>query len=109
VLTNGEIEDCLWVLHKCKENRLCCNPNHLYLGTRSDNMKDSLRDETASILTIEKPYGEKAGNSKLKEFQVLEIRDKLESGKNLEELAKEYSIDPRNVASIRDRKTWVHI
>ena len=72
-------------------------------------MKDSLRDETASILTIEKPYGEKASNSKLKEFQVLEIRDKLESGKNLEELAKEYSIDPRNVASIRDRKTWVHI
>ena len=109
ILTNGEIDDGLWVLHKCKGNRLCCNPNHLYLGDRSDNMKDAVRDETSNILTLEKPYGEKAGNSKLKESQVLEIRDKLKSGRNLEELSKEYSVDPRNVASIRDRKTWVHI
>jgi hypothetical protein len=38
----GEISGGLDVMHAC-DNRPCCNPDHLSLGTRSDNMLDMHR------------------------------------------------------------------
>jgi hypothetical protein len=32
-------ESGLWVLHKC-DNRICCNPKHLFIGTGGDNLLD---------------------------------------------------------------------
>lgn len=38
----GKIPTGLFVLHKC-DNRLCINPDHLFLGTYSDNRIDCLK------------------------------------------------------------------
>ena len=38
-LKHGPIPDGMILCHRCDERR-CCNPDHLFLGTRGDNMAD---------------------------------------------------------------------
>ena len=50
-LANGAIPDGLWVLHNCPggDNPSCVNPDHLYLGTNSDNIKDEIAKTGMSL------------------------------------------------------------
>jgi len=41
-LVNGDIPKDMVVCHRC-DNPKCINPNHLFLGTMSDNSKDSVK------------------------------------------------------------------
>lgn len=47
-LVNGDIQNGLFVLHRC-DNRLCVRPDHLFLGTQKDNMRDATSKGRMSV------------------------------------------------------------
>jgi hypothetical protein len=98
----GPIPDGMQVLHKC-DNRLCVNPDHLFLGTNADNMADKVAKGR------EAHYGhpgERQGQSKLTNDQVLAIR--ASSGPH-RDVAAEFGMSRSQVRDIRTRRAWKHI
>lgn len=93
-LHKGEIPDGMCVCHTC-DNPECCNPNHLWLGTIADNMRD--RDVKGR------------GSAKLTESDVLKIRELVAQGNMQKNIAKDYGIVPSTVHQIISGKTWSHI
>lgn len=89
------------VCHKC-DNRLCVRPDHLFLGTRTENMQDCKAKGRNTI-------GEKHPHSKLTNNDVLEIRKMKASGKNYKYIAHKFKITENNVYYITTRRTWNHI
>lgn len=106
VLHNGEIQNSLQVLHRC-DNRLCVNPDHLFLGTLQDNMADR-------NTKLRQARGEKAGRALLTEEQVRELRalrdglDYIGWGRR-KEIATQYGISPDTLGAIWSGKSWRHL
>lgn len=97
------------VCHKC-DNRSCVNPDHLFTGTRLDNMKDCVsKGRQAKGDALPDLRGENTHLSKLKEKAVLEIRRLGKAGINTKELSAQFSVSVDNIRRILRRNTWRHI
>jgi len=102
ILTHGDIPDGLCVCHHC-DNPSCINPDHLFLGTRMDNMADA----RAKDRPINR--GEKNRNSRLVENDVREIRRLGSLGIKQSLLAKMWKTSDQNISNIIQRKRWKHV
>jgi hypothetical protein len=97
-LTKGDIPAGLSVLHHC-DNRKCCRPDHLYLGTKQDNMDDMVRRNRQS-------RGEDRPLAKLDGPKVLAIRGDTRRQKDI---AEQYGVSQFLVSLIKRRKAWAHV
>lgn len=103
----GEIPNDLWVLHKC-DNRKCINPDHLFLGTCQDN-HDDMRSKNRACDYKKALKGEVNHKSKLKNQDILNIKNLNEKGLTGMEISKIYNVDSSTIYKILKNTTWKHI
>lgn len=97
-LYKGPIPRGFHVCHKC-DNPPCVNPEHLFVGTRKDNMQDMIKKNRHE-------YGEKHHNAKLTEQDVLEIRNDC---RTQSVIAKDYGVSQSVISNIKFKKNWKHV
>lgn len=106
-LAHGPITDeSLCVLHNCPtgDNRLCVNPDHLFLGTRADNSTDAIKKgQTRGAV------GEANCKAKLNAQEVLKVREMYSGGATQVALAGIFGLHQTQISKIVKRKVWSHI
>lgn len=91
----------LHVCHKC-DNPLCVNPEHLFLGTDADNVRDKVQKNRH-------PKGTSTYNAKLNEEKIILIRKYLRENKSSKEIAKEFGVNVNTIQDIKINRTWKHV
>jgi uncharacterized cupin superfamily protein len=91
------------VLHHC-DNPSCVNPDHLYVGTRSDNMNDMYRRGRQG----NRPKGEKHHSARLNWDKVAKIRRKAAQGVANTTLAVEFGVSNVMIGKIVRNHSWKH-
>lgn len=105
----GEFDKKLCVLHKC-DNPPCCNPKHLFLGTKADNTHDMFDKGRSGVAGNTWNRGEKCGGAKLTNAQVLEIRKRYTKGVITHaKLAEQYGVSRVAITYVLSRHTYKHI
>lgn len=96
------------VLHRC-DNRSCCNPFHMFLGSMSDNSQDAWEKGRNILQRAEfvRPAGEKHVNAKLTAKQVARIRELYRDGKYYQhELALKFGVSQGLISQIVRGVAW---
>lgn len=105
-LANGTFHCWMCVCHRC-DNPPCVNPDHLFLGTHKDNIKDAQFKGRLKTNLILGRFGSDNGNARLTEEQVLEIRAiRAKHGTAYKELATLYSVAPQTIRQICLGERW---
>lgn len=95
---NGPIAEGLLLCHKC-DTPACVNPDHMFVGTMADNMRDMVKKRRFAVA--------KRGNgSKLTELQAEKIKHDLRSQSAI---ASEYGIHQSMVSLIKSGRCWTAV
>ena len=100
-LAKGTIPDGYEVCHKC-DNPSCINPDHLFLGTRAENMAD--RNRKGRNITF---IGEEQPLSKLTRKAVKDARwERAYKGTPFQTLADRYGVSKKTIQNAINGVTW---
>ena len=100
--SNGPIPAGKIVCHRC-DNPPCCNPDHLFAGTMSENTRDALAKgrfpQTHSVIRLRKSRRLDAG-------RVAELRQLAAAGWTGEGLGRRFGVDGGTARCIIRGETW---
>lgn len=105
----GPIPNGMCVLHKC-DNPPCVRPEHLFLGTKTDNNRD--RDAKGRCVPPPRsarrtiPRGERHGNAVLTADKVRAIRSAVG---RYREIGKQFGVSNTTVRMIKIGRAWAHV
>ena len=106
-LKNGAIPKGLCICHHC-DNPPCCNPKHLFMGTRKENNQDCAKKGRHSTSMIGK-FGESACNVKLTERQAKDVIRRRKKGELYSRMAKHFGVDQSTLQHIATGRSWPHL
>lgn len=131
-LANGvTLSPTIFVCHRC-DNKLCCNPAHLYAGSHADNVRDAVERRRFSQgdthYSRTEPWrlarGDRNGSrtkperlmrgvdnyqARLNPQRVIAIREKYAAGATMKALGFEYGVSRPAIAAVVYRRTWTHV
>lgn len=111
-LYKGSIPKGMCICHSC-DNKLCVNPDHLWIGTQKDNAQDAKKKGLLPNLKgLKKPQsfiGQNHHSSKLKNEDVFRIRQLYREGTSGYRLHKIYNVTKKCISDILNNKTWKHL
>lgn len=84
----------MFVLHSC-DNPRCFNPDHLFIGTQADNMRDATLKGRMS--------------KKLRVDQVVEIKQLLGQNVTHKAIAERFGVSRVTITQIANGQTWAHV
>jgi len=99
MLTGVEVPPGKLVCHHC-DNRPCCNPSHLFIGSNAENVAD--RDAKGR-----QACGVVNGRAKLTESKVSQVRAMVASGETYRSVGVFFRISHSTVSKIINGRTWV--
>lgn len=104
-LWNGPVPKGMIVRHSC-DNPPCFNPEHLLIGTTSDNAKDRVERNPGAILR-----GEQLNHNKLTASDVLKIKELAETGMTGGAIQRQFfpHVTDRTVRNVIAKRRWAHI
>lgn len=107
----GPIPEGMFVCHRCDTPR-CVNPDHLFLGDHSANMRDAAAKGRLALQhsgRIKRARGHRHSQSKLTETDVRQIRKEVAAGVSLATLARGYGCSGTCIKYIATRRNWAHV
>ena len=121
LLVFGEIPEGQNVLHKC-DNPACVRPEHLFLGSHSDNIKDMMAKgrhgsnadamrqlHAEGNFRLNPRKGESHPAAKLSDEMVKELHAYRSSGHTTRDTASRFGVSQAAVIHIGKGRTWKHL
>jgi hypothetical protein len=103
-MTHDSIDGGLCVCHVC-DNRACCNPSHMFLGTKGDNIRDMFEKGRNNT-----KRGEEKPQARMTQALAMEIRRRhILEGTSQSQLAREYGFHSSHICRIVHGKRWAHL